>query len=99
VNTELMDWMQTIGSVLIPVLAVFFKVYTDKQKLETQAMITENRDLLLETVEKVRFELAETIGNIQTSMVENKTSDEYRDKELERINDEIKSIKRKIDKT
>ena len=90
---DIANILQTAAAVLMPILAVVFKIYTDKQKLETQAIISESKAEVIGLMERNKTEVAEQLTKINTQLTVNVTEDKGRDKELKRLNVEIEKLK------
>ena len=89
---DIANMLQTGASVLMPILAVIFKVYTDKQKLETQALISESHTELVKHSDKNKKEVLGLIAGINEKLTINITEDKNRDRELKRLSTQIDKL-------
>ena len=91
-----MNIIQTVGAALIPAVVWFVRMYSDANRKQVEALLLKNKKDLTDLITTTKEELAETIVNIQTDMVANKTADQYRDKAIEDLKEEQKAIKKKL---
>jgi len=94
-----MDWLVIFQFATPPLVTLAIgagKFYSDKQRLETKALIDIQSKTTRKLIEEVKTSLTKEIADIQTAITTNETDDKWREEWLKRHDEEIKEIKRKI---
>ena len=89
--------LKNILPVLVPVLGVGYKMYHDVGVLNK--MMTSNKQDFtdhLNSLDKKVDKINTNIGDLETKISNNRIADEYRDKEITRLDKEIGTLKLKV---
>ena len=97
-ETEAIDFiLKNILPVLVPVLGVGYKMYHDVNVLNK--MMTDNKKDFTNHLNSLNTKvdnITVNIGDLETKISNNRIADEYRDKEITRLDKEIGTIKLKV---
>ncbi len=76
----------------MPILAVVFKIYTDKQKLQTEALISESHTKLIKVIESNKTDFSKQLAGINEKLTINIVEDKRRDADLKRQGRDIEKL-------
>ncbi len=97
-NAEVIDFiLKQILPIVISIGSVGYKIYYDVRQLNHQ--VAANKTEIAGAITMLGTEIKEinaSIGKFEVSLAKNKTADEFRDREVKRLDEEIKVIKSKI---
>lgn len=89
---DLMDWIQSAATVVIPVVAWVGKMYMDGVIGKVSDVMKVETDAIRDLIEDQNI----VISGISESMIENRAEDKSRDKDIRRMEEDIKDLKRKV---
>ena len=93
---EVFEVLQVITPVIVAVATVGGKVIFDRFRIDTAEAIQAESKKTRAYIDKMKDDLSESIANIQKEMADNNGQDRYRDRELQRLNEELLIIKKKV---
>ena len=94
-----MDWLaiaQYVTPIIVTIAIGAAKFYSDKQRLETEKMVTIASKATRMLIGEVRTDLTKKISGLQSDMNTNKNDDKWREEWLRRHDDEIKELRKKV---